>query len=67
VLMQVIALTEELLATAKQNDISGLDMGTSGRVSPSLLQSKGNKMVNPHPFDLFLCLVLGWKMCFVSS
>jgi survival-of-motor-neuron-related-splicing factor 30 len=38
--MQVIALTEELLATAKQNDISGSDIGTSGRASPSLLQSK---------------------------
>ena len=66
-LMQVITLMEELLATAKQNDISRLDMATSGRVSPSLLQCKGNKMVNPYPFDLFLCLVLGWKMCFISS
>lgn len=49
--MQVIALTEELLATAKQNDISGSDIGTSGRASPSLLQSK---MVNPHAFHSFL-------------
>ncbi|KAM4126173.1 hypothetical protein ACJW30_01G369400 [Castanea mollissima] len=37
---KVIALTEELLATAKQNDISGSDIGTSGRASPSLPHSK---------------------------
>lgn len=74
--MQVIALTEELLATAKQNDISGSDIGTSGRASPSLPHSK---MVIPHLFHLFLCLVtwqkkkktvfgcLGLQICFVSS
>ncbi|KAM3714894.1 hypothetical protein ACB098_01G369900 [Castanea mollissima] len=39
-LKEVIALTEELLATAKQNDISGSDIGTSGRASPSLPHSK---------------------------
>ncbi|KAL4655062.1 hypothetical protein ACB092_01G424100 [Castanea dentata] len=39
-LKEVIALTEELLATAKQNDISGSDIGTSGRESPSLPHSK---------------------------
>lgn len=50
--MQVIALTEELLATAKQNDISGSDIGTSGRASPSLPHSK---MVIPHP-SFFLCV-----------
>lgn len=63
--MQVIALTEELLATAKQNDISGSDIGTSGRASPSLPHSK---MVIPHLFHLFLCLVT-WqkkkKLCLV--
>ena len=56
--MQVIALTEELLATAKQNDISGSDIGTSGRASPSLPHSK---MVIPHLFHLFLCLVTWQK------
>lgn len=50
--MQVIALTEELLATAKQNDISGSDIGTSGRASPSLPHSK---MVIPHPSIFFFC------------
>jgi hypothetical protein len=57
----VIALTEELLAIAKQNDISGSDMGTIDRVSPSLLQSKGNKMVNP-PLLIYFCVwLLGGK------
>lgn len=65
--MQVIALTEELLATAKQNDISGSDIGTSGRASPSLPHSK---MVIPHPsFFFFLCMcVFGYlakKLCLV--
>lgn len=35
-LKEVIALTEELLATAKQSEISGLDVGTSANGSPSL-------------------------------
>jgi hypothetical protein len=57
----VIALAEELLATAKQNDISRSDMGTTGRVYPSLLQSKGNKMVNP-PLLIYFCVwFLGGK------
>lgn len=34
----MIALTEELLATAKQNEISGSDIGTS--VSAAAAQSK---------------------------
>lgn len=75
--MQVIALTEELLATAKQNDISGSDIGTSGRASPSLPHSK---MVIPHPSIFFFVRVcvwllgqktvfgcLGLQICFVSS
>ncbi|XWS20674.1 hypothetical protein CRYUN_Cryun31cG0123200 [Craigia yunnanensis] len=37
-LTEVIALTEELLATAKQNEISGSDIGTSVSASPA--QSK---------------------------
>jgi len=60
--MQVIALTEELLATAKQNDVSGSDIGTSGRVSPSLLQSKGNTMVKIYIFLIYFCVwFLGGK------
>ncbi|KAK2661468.1 hypothetical protein Ddye_000042 [Dipteronia dyeriana] len=43
-LTEVIALTEELLATAKQNSISGSDFGTSTSESPSLPQSIGNEM-----------------------
>lgn len=43
--MQVITLTEELLATAKQNTVSGSDTGTSNNAFPSLLQSDGNKTV----------------------
>ncbi|XP_044462579.1 survival of motor neuron-related-splicing factor 30-like isoform X3 [Mangifera indica] len=39
----VITLTEELLATAKQNTVSGSDTGTSNNAFPSLLQSDGNK------------------------
>ncbi|KAJ0011018.1 hypothetical protein Pint_33058 [Pistacia integerrima] len=42
--MQVITLTEELLATAKQNAVSGSDTGTSANAPPSLQQSDGNKM-----------------------
>lgn len=41
----MITLTEELLATAKQNAVSGSDTGTSANASPSLQQSDGNKMV----------------------
>ena len=40
----MIALTEELLATAKQNEISGSDIGTT--VSASSAQSKVIKMAN---------------------
>ncbi|KAK2656254.1 hypothetical protein Ddye_009306 [Dipteronia dyeriana] len=40
----VIALTEELLATTKQNAISRSDFGTSTSESLSLPQSKGNGM-----------------------
>ncbi|KAI3448381.1 hypothetical protein Pfo_005046 [Paulownia fortunei] len=35
-LVEVIALTEELLATAKQSDSSGLVTGTTGEASPNL-------------------------------
>ncbi|GAV63303.1 SMN domain-containing protein [Cephalotus follicularis] len=43
-LTEVISLTEELLTTAKLNEISGLDSGTSASISPSLPKSIGNKM-----------------------
>lgn len=38
--MQVIALTEELLATAKQSEFTGFGSGTNAGASPSLHQSK---------------------------
>ncbi|XP_059447249.1 uncharacterized protein LOC132178743 [Corylus avellana] len=66
-LKEVIALTEELLATAKQNDISGSDMGTSGRVSPSLLQSKGNKMDSGSMSDYHANLPIGTRVQAVWS
>ncbi|KAJ4717624.1 survival of motor neuron-related-splicing factor 30-like [Melia azedarach] len=43
-LTEVIALTEELLATAKQNSISGTETVTSASASPNLLHSRENKM-----------------------
>nr|XP_028949998.1 survival of motor neuron-related-splicing factor 30-like [Malus domestica] len=42
-LNEVIALTEELLATAKQNQNSGLGFGTSDSASPSLPQTQRNE------------------------
>lgn len=45
--VQVIDLTEELLATAKQNEISGSNTGSSGRMSPGMPQSGDNQMVHP--------------------
>ena len=45
-IMQVIALTEELLATAKQNQNSVLDFGTSDSTSPSLPQTQRNENVS---------------------
>ncbi|KAI4296142.1 hypothetical protein L6164_036125 [Bauhinia variegata] len=43
-LEEVIALTEELLSTAKQNEISGSDAGSNADVSQTLLKSTGNKI-----------------------
>ncbi|KAG8650355.1 survival of motor neuron-related-splicing factor 30 isoform X3 [Manihot esculenta] len=40
---KVIALTEELLATAKQNEISGSDIGPGTSASPSLPQPKDSE------------------------
>ncbi|KAL6176332.1 hypothetical protein ACLB2K_052966 [Fragaria x ananassa] len=42
-LLEAIAMTEELLATAKQNQNLGLEIGTSGRASPSFPQSQKNE------------------------
>lgn len=57
-LLQVIALTEELLATAKQNQSSGIDFGTSDSASPSLPQTQRNENVNWHPhISLFFIFV----------
>ncbi|KAF3439312.1 hypothetical protein FNV43_RR17589 [Rhamnella rubrinervis] len=42
-LNEVIALTEELLATARQNEISGSDIRISASESPGLPHSKGNE------------------------
>ncbi|XP_065870950.1 uncharacterized protein [Euphorbia lathyris] len=39
-LSEVIALTEELLATARQSEISGSDIGTGNSASPSFPRSK---------------------------
>ncbi|KAJ7946520.1 Survival of motor neuron-related-splicing factor 30 [Quillaja saponaria] len=42
-LKEVIALTEEILATAKQNDISGSNNGRNTSASPGLAQSEENE------------------------
>ncbi|KAK9928836.1 hypothetical protein M0R45_025956 [Rubus argutus] len=42
-LNEVIAMTEELLATAKHNQNFGSDIGTSGSASPSFPQSQKNE------------------------
>lgn len=52
--MQVIAMTEELLATAKHNQNFGSDIGTSGSASPSFRQSQKNENVNCHPYMILL-------------
>lgn len=52
--MQVIAMTEELLSTAKHNQNFGSDIGTSGSASPSFPQSQKNENVNCHPYMILL-------------
>lgn len=55
--MQVIALTEELLSTAKQNEISGSNVETGDdSESISFQQAKENKMVSSH-LSLFCALL----------
>lgn len=44
--MQVIALTEELLETAKQNEISGSPLGTGASASPGYPEPQVNKTMN---------------------
>ncbi|KAA8545411.1 hypothetical protein F0562_020195 [Nyssa sinensis] len=51
-LLEVIALTDELLATAKQNENSGLDIGTSADASPSLHHSGGTSEHNMEPNNI---------------
>lgn len=53
--MQVIALTEELLATAKQNEISGSEIVTSVSESPGLSPPNGNKQVIGIP--MWFCFI----------
>lgn len=56
--MQVIALTEELLATARQNEISGTDSRISASESPVLPHSKGNEKVTGMFFILLFHSIL---------
>ncbi|KAL9451867.1 hypothetical protein AB3S75_013444 [Citrus x aurantiifolia] len=65
--MQVIALTEELLATAKQNSISVSETGTSASASPNLLQSKENKTESGSISDNQEKLAVGTKVQAVYS
>ncbi|KAH9684495.1 Tudor domain-containing protein [Citrus sinensis] len=65
--MQVIALTEELLATAKQNAISVSETGTSASASPNLLQSKENKTESGSISDNQEKLAVGTKVQAVYS
>lgn len=48
--LQVIALTEELLATARQNEISVSDIGRSASESLSFSQAKGSSEKKMVPF-----------------
>ncbi|KAH7576028.1 hypothetical protein ACOSP7_003887 [Xanthoceras sorbifolium] len=66
-LTEVIALTEELLATAKQNAISGSDIGTSISESPSFPQSTGNKMESGSISDPHEKFTVGTKVQAVYS
>uniref|UniRef100_A0A5B6YUH0 Survival of motor neuron-related-splicing factor 30 n=1 Tax=Davidia involucrata TaxID=16924 RepID=A0A5B6YUH0_DAVIN len=51
-LVEVIALTEEILETAKQNENSGLDIRTSADASPSLHHSGGTSHLNMEPNNI---------------
>lgn len=54
---QVIALTEELLATAKQNEMSGSNAGPNASASSNLSKPKENEVVCAEYSDLHWCLL----------
>ena len=57
--MQVIALTEELLSTAKQNEVSGSNVETGDdSASIGFQQSKENEMVSSHLSSFAHCIFL---------
>lgn len=74
--LQVIALTEELLETAKENEKSGFDIGASPEISPTLLHAGDtyqhnmvNILLSMERIVLFtlrarLVLVLGKELAF---
>lgn len=65
-IMQAIAMTEELLATAKQNQNLGLEIGTSGSASPSFPQSQKNENVSSSKFSLFLAkFMVNFDLCYL--
>ncbi|OVA19135.1 Tudor domain [Macleaya cordata] len=69
-LEEVIALTEELLATAKQSEHPGLDSGTNADVSPSLHQSEGTSeytQTSNHMSESFEKFPVGTKVQAVWS
>ncbi|XP_057975879.1 uncharacterized protein LOC131163325 [Malania oleifera] len=69
-LEEVIALTEELLATARQNEISGLKNGTGADASSSLDPSRGSfmhKMESENVSDHYERFPVGTKVQAVWS
>uniref|UniRef100_A0A0A0KUI2 Uncharacterized protein n=1 Tax=Cucumis sativus TaxID=3659 RepID=A0A0A0KUI2_CUCSA len=58
-LEEVIALTEELLSTAKQNEVSGSNVETGDdSASIGFQQSKENEMVSSHLSSFAHCIFL---------
>ncbi|KAK6915843.1 Survival motor neuron, Tudor domain [Dillenia turbinata] len=69
-LEEVIALTEELLATAKQNEFSESNIGAGTAASPGLRQSMGNsqhEMESGHYADQYEQFPVGTKVQAVWS
>ncbi|KAI3977270.1 hypothetical protein MKX01_009239 [Papaver californicum] len=69
-LQEVIALTEELLATAKQSEFTGLDSGANAGASPSLPHSEGTSdytQASNHLSDSFQKFSVGTKVQAVWS
>lgn len=58
--MQVIALTEELLETAKQNEVSGTHLGTGASASPGYPEPQVNRTVN---YTSLLSFCICWETC----